>query len=368
MKELALVTGGAGFIGGHLADALIARGYRVRVLDNLSPATHNGKIPEWFNKKAQFQKGDVRNKKDWEKALKGVSYVFHIAGYMDYRPDFSTYITTNTMSTALMYEVIVEKKLPIKKILLASSQSVYGEGKYKCATHGEQYAPPRDPKRLKKKDWEVYCTCGKTMTPIAELESDELQPINPYGVSKRGLEEIALTLGREYSIPTVAFRYAIVHGARQSFRNFYSGALRSFVVQALAGLPMSIHEDGKQMRDFVHIDDVVAAHMKALESSKANYNVFNVGSGRRDTVLDLAHAVAKETKSKSKLGITGVYRTYTSRNSIMDVSKLKRLGWKPKRTLKDNVRDYVAWVKQYPEAIKHLQRIQKDLAKNRVVR
>ena len=129
-KKLILVTGGAGFVGGHLVDALIKDGYRVRVLDNLSSPTHNGRLPEWFNKKADFIKGDVRNKKDWERALRGASYVFHLAAYMDFHQDFSSYFTTNAAGTALLFEVIAEKKFPIKKVVAASSQAVYGEGKF----------------------------------------------------------------------------------------------------------------------------------------------------------------------------------------------------------------------------------------------
>src|SRR3989344_5776515 len=163
-KGLVLVAGGAGFIGSHLVDALVLRGYAVRVLDNLCPPSHNGKLPEWFNKKAEFVKGDVRVKKDWKKALRGVSYVFHLAAYMDYHLDFSNYFRTNTESAALLYEVIVEQKLPVKKIILASSQAVYGEGKYWCAKHKEVYAIPRGEAQLKKKDWECRCHCGRKFT------------------------------------------------------------------------------------------------------------------------------------------------------------------------------------------------------------
>jgi dTDP-L-rhamnose 4-epimerase len=361
IKERVLVTGGAGFIGGHLVDALIEKGYSVRVLDILHPVTHNGKLPEWFNKKAEFIKGDVRNKKDWQKALKGISYVFHVAGYMDYRPDFSTYIDTNTKSTALLYEVALEDKIPLKKVIVTSSQSVYGEGKYRCPIHGEQYAKPRDDMRLAKKDWNVYCPCGKAMEAIAEKEDDQLIPINPYGISKRALEDVALTLGKEYRIPSVALRYAIVHGARQSFRNFYSGALRTFTVQALSGEDISIHEDGMQVRDFVHITDCIDAHLTLMHDPHADYQVFNIGSGRKDTVYDLAKTVAEVIGQPFAPKMTGVYRAETARNSPMDVSKLKKHGWTPRRALRDNVLDYVAWIKQHPEAKKYLHAIMKEL-------
>jgi dTDP-L-rhamnose 4-epimerase len=367
-QKIALVLGGAGFIGSHLVDALILRGYKVRVLDNLSPPAHDGKLPEWFNKKAQFIKGDVRSRKDMERALRGVSYVFHLAAYMDYHMDFSTYFSVNTESVALLYEIIVAKKLPIKKIILASSQSVYGDGKYKCSKHGDVYASSRPEAQLKKKDWTPRCSCGRRFVkPIREREEDEFKPQNPYGVSKMALEYIALNLGRKYKIPTVIVRYSIVHGPRQSWKHFYSGALRSFAVQALAGEPIEMHEDARQTRDFVHTDDVTSAHLLLMKSPKSNYEIFNIGSGRKDVVIQLAQAVCKAVGTPLNADIKGLYRIGTPRDSLMDISKLKKLGWKPTKTLEDNARDYVDWVRQFPEAIKHLRKTYRDMKKKKTI-
>jgi len=360
--NLVLITGGAGFIGAHLASALVKRGYRVRAMDVLVKPNHGTKPPAWLDKKVHFLRGDVRKKKDWEKALKGVSYVFHLAGYMDYRMDFSNYVRSNTESTALLYEVIVEMKLPIKKVVLASSQAVYGEGKYECSDHGIQYAKPRDPKLLAKKDWDVYCFCGKKFArALPQMEDDDIFPINPYGISKRGLEELSLMLGREYGIPTVPLRYAIVHGPHQTFKNFYSGALRAYVVQALAGERIEMHEDGQQIRDFVHIDDAVAAHIAVLESPKADFQIFNLASGRANTVMDLAKTVAKVVGIPHNPLLKGVYRVRTARHSPIDVSKLRSIGWKPTKTLEDNVRDYVAFVRKYPDAIRLLHQTYREM-------
>ncbi len=367
-KGLVLVTGGAGFIGSHLIDGLIEAGYRVRALDNLAPPTHNNQLPEWFNPKAEFMKGDVRNRVDLEKAMAGVDYIFHLAAHMDYHMDFSTYFLTNTASTAMLYEIIMAKKLPVKKIIVTSSQSVYGEGKYKCKKHGIIYMTPREESQLKKQEWEMKCPHdGSAMEPVPEYESDELCPQIPYGVSKMALERTALLLGKIYSIPSVAVRYSIVHGPRQSFRNFYSGALRAFSIQALSGQPLSVHEDGNQIRDFVNVKDVTAAHLKLLEDPRADYEAFNIGSGEITTVLDLAKLVAKATKTKYDPEIKGSYRLNTPRHQIMDISKLKKLGWKPKYTLKDNVDQYVGWVKQYPEAKEYLAKSQAALKKTKVV-
>lgn len=368
-KGLVLVTGGAGFIGSHLVDALVKEKYAVRVMDALLPPSHNGKLPEWFNKKAEFVRGDVRIKRDWEKTLEGVSSVFHLAAYMDYHLGFSEYFRTNTESAALLYEVIVEKKLPIKKVIIASSQSVYGEGRYECPKHGIVYANARPEMQLKKKDWLPRCWCDrKFLKPVPQKEDDELRPQNPYGISKMALERIAENLGKEYVIPTILVRYSIVHGARQSWRHFYSGALRSFAAQALAGEHIEMHEDAGQTRDFVHIDDVTRAHLLLLHAPLTNGGIFNIGSGRKDVVLKLAKMVSKVAGVPFRPNVKGIYRVGASRDSLMDISRLRKLGWKPKKSLEDNARDYVTWMKKYPEAIRYLHRTYRDMKKKKIIR
>ena len=350
-KELILVTGGAGFIGGHLVDALIKGGYRVRVLDNLSPPTHNGKLPEWFNNKAEFYKGDVRRKKDWKRALTGVNYVFHLAAYMDFHPDFSIYFTTNAAGTALFYEVAAEEKLSIKKVIIASSQAVYGEGKYFCPKHSIIYSLLRPEEQLKKGKWEVLCPRdGKIIKPLFAKEEDQVYPINPYGISKKAAEDTILSLGRLYNIPSVALRFSIVLGPRQSFRHFYSGALRQFSVMALAGQKFTMHEDSQQFRDYIDVRDVVAAHLTVLKNPQADFHIFNVGSGRPTRVQDLARQTAKIAGVNFVSYTPGFYRIGAPRHSIMDISKLKKIGWRPQYSLEDSVREYFTWIKNYPEA------------------
>jgi len=360
-KELVLVTGGAGFIGGHLVDALIKDGYRVRVLDNLALPVHNGRLPEWFNKKAEFSKGDVCNKKDWVKALKGVSYVFHLAAYMDFHLDFSAYFSINTTSTALLYEVIKEKSLPVKKIIIASSQAVYGEGRSRCLRHGIIYPHLRTEAQLKKGDWETRCPYDKNiLRPLAEKETDLLFPAIPYGISKKTAEEIVFSLGRLYKIPSVALRYSIVLGPRQSFRHFYSGALRTFSILALQNKPLIIHEDGKQLRDYVDIRDVVLALLVVLGDRRADFEAFNVGSGSPVSVFELGRIVTKLAGANFRSTI-GLYRVGTPRHSIMDIDKLKKLDWKPRYTLEDSVREYLIWIKNHPEAKKFFEKTIKTM-------
>lgn len=347
-NNLVLVTGGAGFIGSHLVDALIESGYQVRVLDNLAPPTHNGKLPPWFNKKAEFIKGDVRKKNDWLKALRGVNYVFHLAAYMDYHLDFNVYFDTNTRGVALLYELIVQKKLPVKKIVIASSQSVYGEGKYYCRKHGIFYPEARSEKDLKKHQWEVVCPKDKGPAKIlAETEDDQSTPQIPYGISKLAEEKIALILGKIYRIPTIVLRYSIVQGSRQSFRHFYSGALRDFAVSVLNRGQIFFQEDGRQIRDFVNVHDVVSAHLRLLNDSRADYQILNVGSGQPVKIIDLAKKVCRIAGVEFRPVVKNVFRINAPRHSVMDISKLKSLGWQPQYSLDDSIKEYLDWIKNY---------------------
>lgn len=350
-----LVTGGAGFIGSHLTDRLIREGFSVRVLDNLAPPAHNGAVPPWFNKKAELMKGDVRNKKDWVRALPSIDAVFHLAAYMDFHWDFSAYAATNVMSVALLFEVIRERNFPVKKIIAASSQAVYGEGKYRCPRHGIVYPLPRNELQMRKGDWEMRCPHDHApLKPLPQKEDDALHPTTPYGVSKRAGEDMLFTLGHLCNIPSVALRYTIVQGSRQSFRHFYSGALRQLAVMAMSGGAMDMHEDAGQMRDYVHIDDAVDAHIAVLKNPKTDFRAFNVGSGRAIRVAELAKLVAMSGEVPFRPRTPGLWRVGAPRHSIADTSRLEKLGWRAQKTIADNVSDYVNWIREYPEAKKYL--------------
>jgi dTDP-L-rhamnose 4-epimerase len=343
-----LVTGGAGFIGSYVVDELVSAGYRVRVLDNLAAPTHNGIVPVWLNKQAEFLKGDVRNKEDWEVALRDIDAVIHLAAYMDYHPDFSTYVRTNLESIALLFELILENKLPIKKIISASSQSVYGQGKYQCKNHGLVYPLSRSEEDLSKGRWELACAdCGEFLIPLPEKEEDMLLPEIPYGISKAASEQLVMVLGRRYGIPGVVSRVSIALGPRQSFRHFYSGALRAFAVNVLSGEPIRMNEDGQQTRDFVHVKDVARAYLAVLENPAADFQIFNFGSGEATNVMDLAKMVAEEAGAPFNPSLAGRYRIGDARHSVMDVTKLKTLGWQPQHTLKDAVKEYLDWIRQF---------------------
>ena len=342
-----LITGGAGFIGSHTADALLKLGYKVRILDNLEPPVHNGRWPKYvLGKGFELMRGDVREKRVWERALKGVSAVYHLAAYQDQRPDFSKFFETNTVSTALLYEVAVAKHLPIKKVILASSQFVYGDGEYRCRHNGKSFYPElRTLENFRKKQFDIMCGHGTSAQFIPFQEDQKVTPTNSYGLSKFALEELAMRLGKTYGIPTTAFRYSIVQGPRQSPKNLYSGALRIFVSQALAGVPITVYEDGKETRDFVSIKDVVAANLLALRSKKTDFQIFNVGGGRAHKVLDFAKAVQRITGSRSEIKI-GAFRRTDTRHAVSDISKFKKLGWRPRFAPEDSVKDYVRWFRE----------------------
>ena len=345
-KGLVLITGGAGFIGSHTATELLQAGYRIRLLDNLSPPVHtgDGTWPDWVPADTERIVGDVRNRDDWAKALRGVNRVVHLAAYQDLLPNFSHFFHVNSVGTALLYELIVEQKLPVKKVVVASSQFVYGEGRYRCPKDGEVFPVNREPAQLTKSQWDPVCPkCGGAITPLPLLET-HANPRNQYSIAKYSQELMAVALGKNYGIPSTALRYSIVQGPHQSFRNAYSGVLRVFTLQMLAGRSPSIFEDGRQLRDYVNVGDVARANRLALESDAASYEVFNVGGGKGYTVLEFAQIVAEATGQKLPLAPGGEYRVGDTRHSISDIAKLQKLGWQPTKTPHDSVRDYVAWI------------------------
>ncbi|MBP6859521.1 MAG: SDR family NAD(P)-dependent oxidoreductase [Candidatus Magasanikbacteria bacterium] len=346
MKTI-LITGGAGFIGSHTADELAAQGWKIRILDNLQKEVHAGKWPKYLAKKGyDLVRGDVRKKQDWLKALKGVSAVLHLAAYQDQRLDFSTFFQTNSVSTSFLYECIVEKKLPIKKVVLASSQFVYGDGQYICNREKKFfYAPLRSQEQLDNSHWNIVCACGSAATPVSFAEDQIILPTNSYGLSKKSLEEISLLLGKTYNIPTTCLRYSIVQGERQSPKNIYSGALRIFVSQAIAGVPITVYEDGGSTRDFVNVHDVVRANVLALTNHETDFSIFNVGGGKKHAIIDFAADVKRIAGSMSEIMVGGYRRTDT-RHAVSDISKLKKFGWAPQYTTQDAIAEYVAWYKK----------------------
>jgi dTDP-L-rhamnose 4-epimerase len=344
-----LVTGGAGFIGSHMVDALVARGDHVRILDALVPRVHDGAPAVTPTSGVELIEGTVIDRAVLSRALAGIDVVFHLAAYQDYLTDFSTFFLTNSVGTALLYELIVTEHLPVRKVVVASSQAVYGEGKHRCAVDGVQYPNQRSPEQLAARDWEVHCPVCNRPTEPDWTDEAVVRPHNSYAMSKRDQEDIAISLGRRYGIPSVAMRYSIVQGPRQSFRNAYSGALRSFSVRVLTGQPPVIYEDGKQLRDYVSVHDVVRANLLALDDERANYQVYNVGGNRRVTVDELAQQVIQAAGVSIEPVTSGEYRLGDTRHVFSDTAKLQALGWQPRVSLPAIVAEYLAWAAAQPD-------------------
>ena len=338
-----LVTGGAGFIGSHTADALVDRGHKVIVLDNLSSKVHKDGVPDYLTPGSKFIHGDVRDRKLLESVLPDVDFVFHFAAYQDYLNDYSTFIDVNVTGTALLYEVAQERGAKLKKIVVASSQSVYGEGCYSSALGSEIYPASRLGLDLEAGLWDHSCT-KQGYTP-SWCQETRACPHTPYGVSKYAQELLAISLGTRCSIPTSALRYSIVQGPRQSPHNAYSGACRIFAIACLCGQPCPIFEDGRQSRDFVNIEDVVRANLLMLEDRQTDGETYNVGGGECLTILDFANLVVETTGSRAGIEILGEFRLGDVRHVKSDISKIRALGWAPRFAVERSISLYVDWLK-----------------------
>jgi len=340
-----LITGGAGFIGSHTADRLLNEGYQVRILDSFeTPVHHNSSIPTYLDDRIELMCGDVTEEYVLTNALKDVDIVYHFAAFQDYLPLFSKFVEFNVTSTARIFEIIVREGLPIKKVIVASSQATLGEGLYLDSDGNEVLPDMRLEEDLKKGIWEPRPPEGKDIF-CARTPERISNPQNPYGMSKIAEEMFALQLGKRYGIPTVAMRYSIVQGSRQSFYNAYSGACRIFSLAFHQGKEPQIYEDGNQIRDFVNIHDVVDANLLVLEDDRANYEMFNVGGGAPITVKHFAETVAEVFGIKDyEPKPCGKYRFGDTRHIWSDISKLESLGWKPTRTIYDSVSEYKEWL------------------------
>jgi dTDP-L-rhamnose 4-epimerase len=363
-----LVTGGAGFIGSHTADELLKRGHKVRILDSLEKPVHLKGKPDYVPQEVEFVEGDVRNRSDLETALKSMDIIFHFAAYQDYLPDFSKFFQVNCVGTALIYELIVEKALPIKKVIVASSQAVYGEGKYSCDEHGVFSPNIRSTEQLELGQWEIICPRCKKVATSHITDEEVVNPQNQYAISKYTQELIAINLGKRYHIPTTTLRYSIVQGPRQSFYNAYSGACRIFCLSAYFDRQPPIYEDGRQLRDYVNIEDVVRANLFVMDDPRADYQVFNVGGGKGYTVLEFAQIVAKIFGKKFKPEITGEFRFGDTRHIISSISKLRALGWEPKNSVAKSVQDYYGWLNNREITEDILDYAQKKMRELKVVR
>ena len=339
-----LVTGGAGFIGGHTCERLLKDGHDVMVLDALTPPVHPAGKPPHLPASVEFYQGDVRNRDLLRVLLRRSDAVFHLAAYQDYLPEFSRFSDVNVVSTALLYEIAVEDRLDLARVVVASSQSVMGEGLYHCPGDGQQLPGMRPLSSLAAGVWDIPCPkCGGPldMLPTPEEISN---PQNPYGISKLGEELVAINLGRRYDIPTVALRYSIVQGPGQSVYNAYSGACRIFCLSYHQGIAPVLYEDGMAIRDYVNIDDAVEANMLVLHDDQAVGRVFNVGGGAPVTTKEFAEIVMRQYGSDQPGAVTGDFRFGDTRHIRSDIGALGQLGWVPRHTPAESVAAYARWL------------------------
>lgn len=349
-----LVTGGAGFIGSKLVLELIEREYSVVILDNLSTQIH-GEDPSnsyTFNlvrSKCELIVGDVMDTKVWEKALNGVDILVHLAaetGTGQSMYQISKYIDVNIGGTAKMLEMVSNTKNQVKKIIIAASRAVYGEGKYECKEHGVVYPLSRLNDDLSTGDYEVKCPiCASNVILLPTDEESKLHPTSVYGFTKQSQEELCMIVGKSINIPVVSFRFQNVYGPGQSLKNPYTGILSIFSTRIKNGNDLNIFEDGLETRDFVYIDDVVDAVILGIERVEANFESFNVGSEEKTDVLTVARTLIEKYKSNVHVHISGNYRLGDIRHNIGDLSKIKKyLGYYPKVKFVDGISNFVDWV------------------------
>jgi len=368
MKRKVLVTGGAGFIGSHLVDRLVELGSRVRVFDNLELQVHGGSktIPKYLNEECEFVGGDIRNRRELREALEEIEVVFHqaaVVGVGQSMYQVHKYIEANALGTANLLEILANEKHNVERLIVASSMSVYGEGKYKCDSCGPVYPKLRSVEQLKKRDWEMRCPlCGKHVEGVPTDEEKPLYPTSVYAISKRDQEEMCLTIGRAYDIPTVALRYFNVYGPRQALSNPYTGVAAIFSARIKNRHNPIVFEDGLQGRDFIHVKDIVEANVLAMEKEEANFEVFNVGTGRKLSVLDIANILIKKLgKDELHPEIVSKYREGDIRHCYADISKIKKkLGYEPKVEFEDGILDLVGWAKE-EEALDRFEESHREL-------
>ncbi len=342
----ALVTGGAGLIGSHLADLLLAEGYDVRILDNLEPETHAEK-PAWTKSDFEFIEGDVKDRDVVAKALRGVDVVFHQAAYGGFAPELTKFVYANSIGTANIFDVIREERLDLQKVVVASSQAVYGEGGYTCAAHGYVEPGTRPIEQLEQGRWEVACPeCGGDTTPVPTNESKRIDPGIIYSITKYSQERMTIRIGRSLGIPTVALRYSMTYGPRQSLINPYTGVTSIFSTRILNGLPPIIYEDGHQKRDFVYVGDVARANLLVSRNADADYRVFNVGTSRPTTVLEFVAILNEAYGTEVAPVMSGEFRPGEVRHLFSDNTLLRTLGWAPTVDVRQGVARYVEWIQQ----------------------
>lgn len=342
----ALVTGGAGLIGSHVADLLAAEGWRVRILDNLEPNTHKRGKPAWINRDAEFVQGDLRESGTIEKALQDIDVIFHQAAYGGYMPEMAKYVHVNSLGTAQMLETIREKRLPIKKVIVASSQAVYSEGAGECAQHGLVFPRVRPVEQLQRSDWSVRCPlCNEPTRSVPTPEEAPVGGETVYGLTKVDQEKLVLLWGKQVGIPTVALRYSCTYGPRQSIFNPYTGVIAIFCTRLLNNLPPVFYEDGEQTRDLSFVEDIARANLLAAQTDALDGLPVNVGSGKAVSVREIAERVSAALGIKIEPEVNGEFRPGEMRHLISGTERVRAAGYIPEVDLDQGLGHYLDWIR-----------------------
>lgn len=356
MKNI-LITGGAGFIGSNVALKLIAKGYNVTVLDTLSKQIH-GENPEEtsplylsIKDKVKFFKGSVTSREDWMKALEGQEAVIHLAaetGTGQSMYEIEKYVETNIGGTALLLDILTNTKHDVKRVLVAESRAIYGEGKYHCEKCGDVYPTDRKDEDMAKGDFECHCPkCGGKVSLVGTTEDSAIHPSSVYGISKQVQGQLVHLVCPTIGVESVSFRYQNVYGPGQSLSNPYTGILSIFSTRIKNHNGINIFEDGKETRDFVYIEDVVDATILGLEVPEANGHVFNVGTGVATDVLTVANTLCEKYGIKVPITVNGNYRLGDIRHNFADITPSRQiLGFEPKWSFSDGIEQFTKWVNE----------------------
>jgi dTDP-L-rhamnose 4-epimerase len=346
MSRRALVTGGAGLIGSHLVDLLVREGWTVRVLDNLEPQTHRRGQPGWLNENAEFRRGDLRDRDTITAALDQIDIVFHQAAYGGYMPEIAKFVHVNSLGTAQMLEVIREKNLPIKKIVVASSQAVYSEGAGECSQHGMVFPSVRPIEQLRRGDWQVHCpVCGAITKSVPTPENAPVGGETVYGLTKVDQERLVLLWGKQTGTPAVALRYSCTYGPRQSIFNPYTGVIAIFCTRLLNNLPPVFYEDGNQTRDMSFVEDIAHANLLAAETDKLDGLPVNVGSGHGVAIGEIAEIISAALKIDIAPEVNGEFRPGEMRHLTSDIIRIGGIGYKPTVGLAEGIQRYIDWIR-----------------------
>ncbi|MGD2207488.1 MAG: GDP-mannose 4,6-dehydratase [Anaerolineae bacterium] len=374
MTEKILVTGGAGFIGSFLVDALVEREHDVRIYDALVPQVHGPEQtpPDYLNPNAEFIKGDVRDRDALARALKGVNVVFHLAaavgvGQSMYR--IQHYTEANTLGGAVLLDLLANTEHQVRKMIVASSMSIYGEGRYECDDCGVVFPKLRPESQLKARDWEMKCpTCGCDVRPLPTDEDKPLFPTSIYAITKRDHEEMFLSTGFAYGIPAVALRFFNTYGPRQALSNPYTGVMAIFSGRLLNRQPPIIYEDGQQTRDFIHVSDIVQGLLLSMDKPEADYQVFNLGTGTPTSINHVAKMLTEHlTSGEIESQVLNQFRAGDIRHCYADVSKARRLlGFEPRVSLDEGLGDLLTWVKAQT-AVDRFDQVERELASKSLV-